>query len=103
MESNRWIDRLYDDEAMTDGLADNEAEMVLSWAENHLATCESEQEALHLLDNVRLLSRYVQEGENFDHLFTALKANASRPAVVGDAPCPGDRDAGTETIYPPDC
>ena len=101
METNVWIDRLYEDEALTDGLADGEAELVLSWAENHLATCENEQDARHIIDAVRLLSRYVQEGEHFEQLFAALKANSGRTA--GDAPCPGELDANTETIYPPDC
>ena len=100
MESNVWVDQLYGDEAVTEGLADDEVEQVLSWAENHLSACENEADARHLLDSVRLLSRYVQEGENFEHLFTALKANtAPRP---GDTPMPGDLDPGVETIYPAD-
>jgi hypothetical protein len=87
---------------MTDGLADDEAELVLSWAENHLSTCDSEQDARHLLDAVRLLSRYVQEGGNFEHLFAALKTNSSQPPVSGGAPAPGELDPDTETIYPPE-
>ena len=102
MDTNTWIDRLYDDESITDGLDDAEAEQILSWAENHLTTCESEQDALHLINDVRLVSRYVQEGGNFEHLFTALRANATRDAIVG-GPSPGDLDPGTETIYPLDC
>ncbi|MBC8145474.1 MAG: hypothetical protein H7X80_07800 [bacterium] len=85
---------------MTEGLADDEAQSILSWAENHLAACENEGDALRLLDSVRLLSRYVQEGGLFDHLFTALKANtAPRSSVV---PEPGDLDSSVETIYPTD-
>jgi hypothetical protein len=91
MNTNTWIDRLYEDEGLTDGLADDDAELLLSWAENRLATCESDQDALHLFDALRLLSRYVEEGENFDHLFAALKANST-----------GQADPATETIYPPE-
>ena len=101
MDTNTWIDRLYDDEALTEGLDDAEAQQILSWAENHLATCESEQDALHLIEAVRLLGRYVHEGGNFEHLFTALKANSTRIAVAGGTPAPGELDPGTETLYPP--
>jgi hypothetical protein len=101
MDTNTWIERLYDDESITDGLADLEAEQVLSWAENHLATCESEQDALHLLNDVRLLSRYVQEGGSFEHLFAALRASALQVPVTGE-PAPGELDLGTESIYPPE-
>ena len=101
MEANTWIDELYDDPAITEGLGLEEAELVRSWAENHLSTCENEPDARHLLDAVRLLSRYVQEGENFEQLFTALRANAAPP--VSNAPCPGDLDSSTETLYPTDC
>lgn len=101
MDTNTWIDRLYDDATITDGLAGPEAEQVMSWAENHLATCESEQDALHLFNDIRLLSRYVQEGGSFEHLFTALRASALQVPVAG-VPAPGELDAGTETIYPPE-
>lgn len=102
MDTNVWIDRLYDDETITEGLEDVEAEQVLSWAENHLATCESEQDALHLLNDVRLLSRYVQEGGSFEHLFTALRANSPGAPAIDGGPHPGELDPGTETLYPPE-
>lgn len=101
MEANTWIDELYDDVAITEGLAGEEAELIRSWAENHLAACESEPDARHLLDSLRLLSRYVQEGESFEQLFTALKANTAPP--ITQNPCPGDLDSSTETLYPTDC
>jgi hypothetical protein len=103
MDTNPWIDRLYDDETLTDGLNDDDAELVMSWAENHLAACFSEQEALHLLDQIRLMSRYVEEGEPFEQLFAALKATTTRDPASGDSPYPGELDPDTDIIYPPDC
>jgi hypothetical protein len=78
MDREQSINRLYNDESLTDNLADDEAEELLSWAESHLASLGTDKDAERLLDSIRLVNRYVKEGEPFEGLFVALRANALR-------------------------
>ena len=103
METSLWIERLYNDESLTSNIEDDDAEQLLQWSESHLATCGSEVEALRLFDALRLLNRYVGEGESFEQLLAALRANMLRSEGELAVPRrPEDLGPEVESIYPPD-
>jgi hypothetical protein len=77
MDRDETIDRLYSDESLTDNLDDSDAEELLSWAESHLAS-GGDRDGERLIDAIRLVNRYVKEGEPFEGLFVALRANTLR-------------------------
>jgi hypothetical protein len=78
MDNNLWIDRLYSDAGLTSNLHDADAEQLLRWAESQLENLDSEQEAERLLASLRLVNRYVREGQAFEGLFAALRAHSLR-------------------------
>lgn len=102
MDSDETIDRLYSDEALTDNLEDDQAEQLLSWAESHLASCGTGKEAARLFDSIRLLNRYVKEGEPFDGLFVALRANTLRSETTDLSIHPVSIDPDMANTYPSD-
>jgi hypothetical protein len=103
MNTDLWIDRLYNDESLTDNLEDEDAERLLSWAESQLIECDSDGSAQQLIESIRLLDHYVGEGESFDELFGALKANSfsCRPDAPLASPT-DDADPMMSDMYPVD-
>lgn len=100
MNCDLWIDQLYSDESLTDNLTREDAERLLSWSESYMAECDTEVEASRLMDAVRLLNRYVKEGEPFDDLFIALRANFMRTVTGASSIHPDAADAALENLYP---
>lgn len=92
MNTDIWIDRLYQDASLTDNLQDQDAERLLSWAESQLMECDSDGTARQLLESIRLLDHYVGQGRTFDELFLALKANTPglHPSTPTQAPSSAD-------------
>jgi hypothetical protein len=103
MNCDIWIEQLYNDEGLTADLGPDDLERLQSWSESRLAACDSEVEAVRLIDSIRLLNRYVKEGEPFDDLFTALRANFMRTVIDSEVPLhPELPDPELESIYPQD-
>ena len=103
MNSDTWIDRLYNDESLTDNLEDDDAERLLSWAESQLMECDSDGAAQQLIESIRLLDHYVGEGESFDELFTAMRANSlARTHDPAPGTPPEMADPLLDDIYPLD-
>lgn len=100
MDRDATIDRLYSDESLTDNLEDNDAEELLSWAESHLASCGTGKEAERLFDSIRLVNRYVKEGESFEGLFVALRANTLRSETGDLSIHPTSIDPDIANTYP---
>lgn len=72
MDSSFWTERLYEDESLTDNLGDDDAMLLLRWAEERLASCGSESEAAAVMAMVREVNRRVGEGESFADLLDRL-------------------------------
>ena len=100
MDRDETIDRLYSDESLTDNLEDDDAEELLSWAESHLASCGTGKEAERLFDSIRLVNRYVKEGEPFEGLFAALRANTLRSETGDLSIDPTSFDPDMANTYP---
>lgn len=92
MNADIWIDRLYQDSALTENLQDQDAERLLSWAESQLMECDSDGAARQLMESIRLLDNYVSQGRTFDELFLALKVNTPglHPSIPAQAPNSAD-------------
>lgn len=86
MDSSLWLDRLYDDESLTDNLDDSEAERLLRWGESKLAASLSDHDAEAIIDTIRELNRRVGKGEAFEPLISLLEVESPL-----DAPNP-ERD-----------
>lgn len=78
MNTQNWIDRLYADRSLIAQLHASDAEQLMRWSEAELENLQSDQEAERLFVSLRLINRYVQEGEAFEGLFAALRANSLR-------------------------
>jgi hypothetical protein len=102
MNSDLWIDQLYSDESLTDHITREDAERLRSWSESYMAGCDTEVEASRLMDAIRLLNRYVKEGEPFDDLFAALRANFMRTVSDASSIHPDAADVALENLYPDD-
>ena len=100
MNSEHWIDQLYSDASLTDHITREDAERLRSWSESYMAECDTDVEASRLMDAIRLLNRYVKEGEPFDDLFTALRANFMRTVTTASSLHPDAADAALENLYP---
>jgi hypothetical protein len=72
-DSSPWIDRLHDDEALTDNLDDAQAERLLAWGEKELAASTSDDEAERVIAAMRDVNRRAGEGEAPDELIAGLE------------------------------
>jgi hypothetical protein len=68
-----FLDRLHNDESLTDNLTDDEAEQLLAWAEGCLEVASSEEGAELIIDDLRRLNHDVGDGKEFGELFAALE------------------------------
>jgi hypothetical protein len=100
MDCEHWIEQLYSDQSLTDHLTRDDAERLLSWSESHLIECEIQAEGPRLVDSIRLLNRYVSEGEPFEDLFTALRTNFQFTTAAPPATPLTMDDANLEKFYP---
>jgi len=78
MNTEMMIDKLYQDESLIANLHGSQAEQILNWAEARAEECESETEFERLLDELRLVNRYVAQGGTFYQLFAMLRQGALR-------------------------
>ena len=78
MSPSFWIDRLYDDESLTDNLTDAEAARILKWAESRMTSCSSSEEAEKVIAALRQVNRLAGEGHPFEDLFAALGSGEAR-------------------------
>jgi|GEM_PF-3569284 len=79
------IERLRDDEGLTDNLGDDEAEVLLQWGERRLALCASEEEAGEVIGMIRAVNREAGRGGRFAELFSQLPPLPEPPAPSGDS------------------
>lgn len=73
MNTNPLFDRLYNDRSLFTNLNTSQTEQLLSWVEGQIEECQSEAEFQRLLEEIRLLNRYVAQGSAFDHLLVSLR------------------------------
>lgn len=63
MDPRRFVERILDDEALTDGLADPEGKLVLEWAvaviERQVASASNNEEAAAITNTVRKRGRTI--------------------------------------------
>lgn len=86
MDSSLWIERFGDDESLTDNLRDEQAIVLLKWAEERLDLCNSESEAEAVIAKVREINRRVGEGERFPDLVAPLCNESPDPGSSGSEP-----------------
>lgn len=65
MDAQIWIDRLYEDEALTGDLDQHDREGLLAWGENRLAECDSEHEALLVFASIRRMAGLIAGGGRY--------------------------------------
>lgn len=96
MNTDTMIERLYQDESLIRNLHGSQAEQVLNWAEARIEECESDTEFQRLLEELRLLNRYVGQGGMFHQIFAMLRQGAltRRPGA------PAQRIGFTSNFYP---
>lgn len=75
MDISLWIDRLYEDESLSDNLEQEEAQRLFSWAEKRLSECVSNEGAETIIGVVRRVGRLVEQGASFERLLAILEKN----------------------------
>jgi hypothetical protein len=83
-DSSPWIDRLRDDEALTDNLDDAQAERLLAWGEKELAASTSDGDADRVLAAMRDVNRRAGEGEAPEELIAGLERRERDTAATGE-------------------
>ncbi|MEO5928931.1 MAG: hypothetical protein ABIR47_03270 [Candidatus Kapaibacterium sp.] len=90
MDIQPFLDRLRDDEALTDNLTDEQATPLLAWGESRLEKAATDGEAREVIETIRRINRCVGDGEEFEKLFPVAPAaeeppTAPPPADTGDS------------------
>ena len=95
-DSSPWIDRLRDDEALTDNLDDDQARRLLGWGERQLDAATSDADAERVLTTMRELNRRAGDGEEPARLLAELE----RPEPVEVRPATTEEQATAEASAP---
>lgn len=83
MNTTMLFERLYQDTSLTANLDGTQAEQLLNWASSQIEECTSEAQFQRLLEEVRLLNRYVAQGGEFEHLLATLRQGSRREHSTG--------------------
>ncbi|MDB5033570.1 MAG: hypothetical protein JWQ98_811 [Chlorobi bacterium] len=62
MDIQPFLDRLHDDESLTDNLTDEQATPLLAWGEARLEKAATDDEAREVIETIRRINRCAGEG-----------------------------------------
>ena len=78
MNTTMLFERLFQNHSLTANLNGSQAEQLLNWASAQIEECTSEAQFQRLLEDVRLLNRYVAQGGDFEHMLATLRQGSRR-------------------------